>query len=520
MSSNKQASPTATSLHHGSDSPSPRLTLQGPGPKDSTPAPDARSRQRQAQLAQLEDDWDTLNTTVQDLVAAGARASKHEQHSEYLAVRSERTLVAEELAELKALLSSPPRPREMESGLSNAAPAPAATRPAQLRYKEYPVHDSRFTRLDKTVADFPRWFARLQSFFDTCVPAYPPVESDPDKTRLRAVVQALGTDTLVDNYSKWLVGNLSTASWEDVGRFLQSLLPWRDTRAEQLSAVLNYAQQPVEDTSATEFVVGFLNVLGLAGLDTTAPSSAAFPHRYVADSEESNRGGHGDSTESLSLDPAFEGLDSLLCQILQSKLNPALRAEYLRKRRDEATTHFKAEGTYLRESLESMVKTVNSLTLADGAFHLAWKVQGQGGKVGGGVHGQQQGNSGVQQGGGGTGGQNKSGSPNKFPHSAAPSGRTRNCFHCQSPKHIAMNCPQLSLSQDNFKRIQPLGEARQALRQSTSHLKGTVKLHAIQLAPEYQTAAKANLSAQAAELRRLDTEYAQLLASCTTPGLQ
>ena len=51
-------------------------------------------------------------------------------------------------------------------------------------------------------------------------------------------------------------------------------------------------------------------------------------------------------------------------------------------------------------------------------------------------------------------------------------------------------------------------------------LKGTVKLHAIHLAPEYQTAAKANLSAQSAELRRLDTEYAQLLASCTTPGHQ
>ena len=127
MSRNKQASPTATSLHHGNDSPSPRLTLQGPGPKDSTPAPDARSRQRQAQLAQLEDDWDTLNTTVQDLVAAGARASKHEQHSEYLAARSEWKLVTEELAVLKALLSSPPRSREMESGLSHAAPAPAAT---------------------------------------------------------------------------------------------------------------------------------------------------------------------------------------------------------------------------------------------------------------------------------------------------------------------------------------------------------------------------------------------------------
>jgi hypothetical protein len=198
---------------------------------------------------------------------------------------------------------------------------------------------------------------------------------------------------------------------------------------------------------------------------------------------------------------------------LQSKLNPALRAEYLRKRRDEATSHFKAEGTYLRESLASMVTTVNSLTLADGAIPQAWKVQGQGGKVGGGGHGQQQGNSGVQQGGGGAGGQNKSGSPNKFTHSAASSGRTRNCFHCQSPKHIAVNCPQLSLSQDAYKRLQPLGEARQALRTSTSQLKGTVKLHAIHLAPEYQSAAKANLSAQVAELRRLDTEYSQLLAS-------
>ena len=195
MSSNQHASPT-TSLRNVSDSPSPRLTLQGPGPKDSTPAPDARSRQRQAQLAQLEDDWDTLNTTVQDLVVAGARASKHERHSEYLAARSEWKLVTEELAVLKALLSSPPRSREMESGLSNAAPAPAATRPAQLRYKEYPVHDSRYPRLDKTVADFPRWFARLQSFFDTCVPAYPPVESDPDKARLRAVVQASSGDRL------------------------------------------------------------------------------------------------------------------------------------------------------------------------------------------------------------------------------------------------------------------------------------------------------------------------------------
>jgi hypothetical protein len=205
---------------------------------------------------------------------------------------------------------------------------------------------------------------------------------------------------------------------------------------------------------------------------------------------------------------------------LQSKLNPALRAEYLRKRRDEATTHFKAEGTYLRESLASMVQTINGLTLPEGASHLAWKVQGQGGKVVGGAQGHQQGNNGGQQGGGGAGGQNKSGTPNKFSHSAAPSGRTRNCFHCQSPKHFAMNCPQLSLSQDNYKRLQPLGEARQALRQSTSQLKGTVKLHAIQLAPEYQTAAKANLSAQSAELRRLDTEYAQLLASCTTPGHQ
>jgi hypothetical protein len=83
-----------------------------------------------------------------------------------------------------------------------------------------------------------------------------------------------------------------------------------------------------------------------------------------------------------------------------------------------------------------------------------------------------------------------------------------------------VNCPQLSLSQDNYKRLQPLGEARQALRASTSHLKGTVKLHAVQLAPEYQTAAKANLSAQSAELRRLDTEYAALLASCTTSGRQ
>ena len=81
-----------------------------------------------------------------------------------------------------------------------------------------------------------------------------------------------------------------------VGFSTESLLPWRDTRAEQLSAVLHYAQQPVEDTSATEFVVGFLNVLGIAGLDTTAPSSTTFPHRYVADSEESHRGGHGDST--------------------------------------------------------------------------------------------------------------------------------------------------------------------------------------------------------------------------------
>ena len=520
MTSNMQASSPATSLHHGSDSPSTRSTLLGPGSQDSTPAPDARGRQRQAQLAKLEDDWDTLNTSVQDLVEAGARAPQHERHSMYLAVRSERALVAEELAELKAILSSPPRSREMESGLSNAAPAPAATRPAQLRYKEYPVHDSRFTRLDKTVADFPRWFARLQSFFDTCVPPYPPVASDSDKTRLRAVVQALGTDTLVDNYSKWLVDNLSTATWEDTGRFLQSLLPWRDTRAEQLAAVLGYGQQPDAETSATDFVVGFTNALAMAGLDTSSPPSTAFPNRYVTDSGERSGGGHGDSKESLSLDPAFEGLDSLLCQILQSKLNPALRAEYVRKRRDEATSHFKAEGTYLRESLASMVKTVNSLTLADGAFHLAWKVQGQGGKVGGGVQGQQQGNSGVQQGGGGAGGQNKSGTPNKFSHSAAPSGRTRNCFHCQSPKHIAMNCPQLSLSQDNFRRLQPLGEARQALRQSTAQLKGTVKLHALQLAPECQSAAKANISAQAAELRRLDTEYNQLLASCATPGPQ
>ena len=197
MSSN-QASPANSSPRNVSDSLSPRATVPGPGLSDSTPAPAARSRQRQAQLDQLEECWDTLNTTVQDLVAAGARASKHEQHSEYLAVRSEWKLVTEELAVLKALLSSPPRSREMEGGLSHAAPPPAATRPAQLRYKEYPVHDSRFPRLDKTVADFPRWFARLQSFFDTCVPAYPPVESDPDKSRLRAVVQALGTDTLVE----------------------------------------------------------------------------------------------------------------------------------------------------------------------------------------------------------------------------------------------------------------------------------------------------------------------------------
>ena len=518
--SSKQVSPTDSSPRNVSDSLSPRATVPGPGLSDSTPAPAARSRQRQAQLDQLEECWDTLNTTVQDLVAAGARASKHEQHSEYQAARAERALVADELAELRTLLSSPPRSREMESGLSNAAPAPAATRPAQVRYKEYPVQDSRFTRLDKTVADFPRWFARLQSFFDTCVPAYPPVESDPDKTRLRAVVQALGTDTLVDNYSKWLVGNLSTATWEDVGRFLQSLLPWRDTRAEQLSAVLSYAPQPVEETSATEYAVGFINVLALAGLDTTSPSSATFPYRYVVDCEESNRGGHGDSKESLSLDPAFEGLDSLLCQILQSKLNPALRAEYLRKRRDEATTHFKAEGTYLRESLASMVQTVNGLTLPEGASHLAWNGQGQGGKAVGGAQGHQQGNNGGQQGGGGAGGQNKSGTPNKFTHSAAPSGRTRNCFHCQSPKHFAANCPQRSLSQESYKRLQPLGEARQALRQSTTQLKGTVKLHAIHLAPESQTAAKANLVAQSAELRRLDTEYAQLLASCTTPGHQ
>ena len=72
----------------------------------------------------------------------------------------------------------------------------------------------------------------------------------------------------------------------------------------------------------------------------------------------------------------------------------------------------------------------------------------------------------------------------------------------------------------NFRRLQPLGEARQALRQSTAQLKGTVKLHALQLAAAWQSAAKANISAQAAELRRLDTEYAQLLASCTTPGPQ
>ena len=518
--SSKQASPANSSLRNVSDSLSPRATLQGPGLSDSTPAPDARRRQRQAQLDQLENDWDTLNNAVHDLVAAGARAPKHERHSEYQAARSERTLVAEELAELRTLLSSPPRSREMESGLSHAAPAPAASRPAQLRYKEYPVHDSRFPRLDKTVADFPRWFARLQSFFDTCVPAYPSVESDPDKARLRAVVQALGTDSLVDNYSKWLVSNLSTATWEDVGRFLQSLLPWRDTRAEQLAAVLGYGQQPEADTSATEFVVGFINVLAMAGLDTSSPPSATFPNRFVADSGERSGGGQWDSKESPSLDPAFEGLDSLLCQILLNKLNSALRAEYVRKRRDEATAHFKAEGTYLRESLASMVKTVNSLALPDSTFHLTWKVQGQGGKVGGGVQGQQQGNSGVQQGGGGTGGQNKSGSPNKFSHSAAPSGRTRNCFHCQSPKHIAMNCPQLSLSQDTYKRLQPLGEARQALRQSTAALRGTVKLHALQLAPECQSAAKANISAQAAELRRLDAEYAQVLASCTTPGPQ
>ena len=89
----------------------------------------------------------------------------------YLAKRAERALVAEELAELKALLAPLhlAHARSMEGGLSNAAPAPAATRPAQLRYKEYSVHDSRFTRLDKAVADFPRWFARLQSFFDTYV---------------------------------------------------------------------------------------------------------------------------------------------------------------------------------------------------------------------------------------------------------------------------------------------------------------------------------------------------------------
>ena len=85
------------------------------------------------------------------------------------------------------------------------------------------------------------------------------------------MVQALGTDTLVDNYSKWLVDNLFTATWEDVGRFLQSLLPWRDTRAEQLSAVLSHAQQPPDESSATEFVVGFLNVLAMAGLDTSLP---------------------------------------------------------------------------------------------------------------------------------------------------------------------------------------------------------------------------------------------------------
>ena len=83
-----------------------------------------------------------------------------------------------------------------------------------------------------------------------------------------------------------------------------------------------------------------------------------------------------------------------------------------------------------------------------------------------------------------------------------------------------MNCPQLSLSQGDYKRLQPLGEARQALRQSTSQLKGAVKLHALQLAPEYRTATQATLSAQAAELRRLDTEYNQMLASCATPGPQ
>ena len=140
--SDKQASPANSSLSNVSDSPPPRATLQGPGLLDSTPAPQARSRQRQAQLDQLENEWDTLSTTVQALVEAGARASEHERHSEYLAARSLRTLVAEELAELKTLLSSPPRSREMESGLSPAAPAPAASRPAQLRYKEYPVNDS------------------------------------------------------------------------------------------------------------------------------------------------------------------------------------------------------------------------------------------------------------------------------------------------------------------------------------------------------------------------------------------
>ena len=115
-----QASPPSTSQHHGSDSPSPRATLLGPGPKDSTPAPGARTQQRQAQLATLEEDWDALNNAVQDLVEVGARAFQHARHSEYLVARSERALVAEELAELKALLSPPPRSREMEGGLSIA----------------------------------------------------------------------------------------------------------------------------------------------------------------------------------------------------------------------------------------------------------------------------------------------------------------------------------------------------------------------------------------------------------------
>ena len=107
----KQASPIAASdsLHHGSDSPSSRPTRLGPGLLDSTPAPAARNQQRQVQLAKLEEEWDVLNNSVTDLAEAGARAEKHERHSMYLAVRAERALVAEELAELKALLSPPPR---------------------------------------------------------------------------------------------------------------------------------------------------------------------------------------------------------------------------------------------------------------------------------------------------------------------------------------------------------------------------------------------------------------------------